>query len=145
MGPADGRALGDGVSPHRRPAAASEPDLRGDAGRPRAVHPALHPDPARRAEAAGADPRRLRASLQPRPQLLRILPRARRAARFPLGQHDHGHAALDSAGAGWHYPDRLRAEAKTRAGVMANETPPLEAEIRRLITIAGPMPLAEYM
>ena len=28
---------------------------------------------------------------------------------------------------------------------MANETPPLEAEIRRLISIAGPMPIAEYM
>ena len=28
---------------------------------------------------------------------------------------------------------------------MANETPPLEAEIRRLITIAGPMPISEYM
>jgi SAM-dependent MidA family methyltransferase len=28
---------------------------------------------------------------------------------------------------------------------MANETPPLEAEIRRLIAIAGPMPLSEYM
>ena len=28
---------------------------------------------------------------------------------------------------------------------MANETPPLEAEIRRLISIAGPMPIAQYM
>ncbi|MEA2986216.1 MAG: dehydrogenase [ubiquinone] 1 alpha subcomplex assembly factor 7 [Alphaproteobacteria bacterium] len=28
---------------------------------------------------------------------------------------------------------------------MANEAPPLEAEIRRLISIAGPMPIAQYM
>ena len=28
---------------------------------------------------------------------------------------------------------------------MANEMPPLEAEIRRLISIAGPMPIAQYM
>ena len=28
---------------------------------------------------------------------------------------------------------------------MANETPPLEAEIRRLISLAGPMPIAQYM
>ncbi len=28
---------------------------------------------------------------------------------------------------------------------MANDTPPLEAEIRRLISLAGPMPIAQYM
>ena len=28
---------------------------------------------------------------------------------------------------------------------MANETPPLEAEIRRLISLAGPMPIAQFM
>src|SRR3954470_11214198 len=28
---------------------------------------------------------------------------------------------------------------------MATEAPPLEAEIRRLISIAGPMPIAQYM
>ena len=64
VGPADRRALGDGVSGRRAAAAPSEPALRGGARRARAVRRARAADPRRRAEAAGPDHRRLRARLR---------------------------------------------------------------------------------
>ena len=51
----------------------------------------------RRAAAAGADPRRVLARLWPGAQRLRAVPRARCAARLPVGRHDHGHAAVGAA------------------------------------------------
>ena len=48
-------------------------------------------------EAAGADHRRLRRGLRAGTLLLRILPRARRPARLPLGRRHHGAVALDPA------------------------------------------------
>src|SRR5205814_1478468 len=41
---------------------------------------------------------------------------------------------------------RIRLQEKPRAGgLMADDVPPVEAEIRRRIAAAGPMPVAQYM
>ncbi len=48
-------------------------------------------------EAAGPDHRQLRLLLRGRAQFLRIFPRARRAARLPVGRRDHGAIAVDPA------------------------------------------------
>ena len=56
-------------------------------------------DPRGRAQAAGPHHRRLRARLWRRALVLRILPRARRAARLPVGRAHHGHAAVAAADA----------------------------------------------
>ena len=85
------------------------------------------------------------ARLRRRAHHLRILPRARRAARLSLGRAHHGNAAVHSADVGRHRHSCVRAYAANRSRKMADEISPLEAEIRRLIRIAGPMPVAEYM
>ena len=101
---------------------------------------------ARRAQAARARHRRLRARLRRRPHHLRIVPRARRAARLSLGRPHHGHAAVAAADPRRHRLHRRRAAAREPvASMMADERSPLEAEIRRLIAVAGPMPVADYM
>src|SRR5262245_10101255 len=138
--------MGDGL-PGRWPLAApSEPTLRGAARRAGAIGGARVPAAGRRAQAAGHRDRRLRARLWSCPPVLRILPRARSAARLPLGRPDHGHAAVAAADACRHRVPVGCAQGQARAGdVMADETPPLEAEIRRRITVVGAMPVAQYM
>ena len=78
---------------------------------------------------------------------LRILPRARCAARLPLGRRHHGHAAVGPAVPRRPRLHRLRHEASAAAERLMIMRPisPLEAEIRRRIAAAGPMPVGEYM
>ena len=59
----------------------------------------------------GIDPRRVLPRLRARADDLRILPRARSAARLPVGRADHGNAAVAAADARRHRPDRRRARA----------------------------------
>ena len=67
------------------------------------------------------------------------------AARLSLGRADHGHAAVHSADARRHRHSHFRADATNRNRKMADDDAPLESEIRRLIAVAGPMPVADYM
>ena len=69
---------------------------------------------------------------------------------FLVGRPDDGNAALHSADAGRHRRARCRLDPRTAGAQnlprkMADAHSPLEGEIRRLIAVAGPMPLAEYM
>ena len=76
--------------------------------------------------------------------VLGILPRARRAARLPLGRRHHGPTAVDPAVPRRRWFHRLCAAASgTRA--MTAELSPLEHDIRRRIAAAGPMPVGQYM
>ena len=63
----------------------------------------------------GFDHRRLRGRLRARALVLRIVPRARPAARLPVGRADHGHAAVGAADAGRRRADRCRAAAPAAA------------------------------
>src|SRR3974390_1849046 len=74
---------------------------------------------------------------------LRILPRARCAARFPLARHDDGHAAVDPA-----LPRRGRLHCLRDEAIAAAErvmASPLEAEIAQRIAAQGSVSVAEYM
>src|SRR6202035_3718662 len=101
--------------------------------------------PVRRAQAAGPDHRLLCDDLCGDAFALRALSRAGRAARPPVARRHHGHAAV---GAAVHHRRRLRrrrAAPRTAAGRLMADAGPLETEIRRLITLAGPMPVSEFM
>src|SRR5262249_32258244 len=141
VGPAERRAVGDGVPGRRAAAAPSEPALRGDARGLRAVRAAGAVGALRRVEAARPHPRRLRAVLWVRSLVQRILSRARSPARFPVGRPHHGHAALaaDDPRRRTHHLARA-----ARAGARPGMTP-LEAEIRRMIAVDGPMSVATFM
>jgi hypothetical protein len=76
---------------------------------------------------------------------LRVLPRARSAARISLGGNDHGHAAVGAADAHRFRLHGRRLEAAAAASLRPMATTPLEAEIRRRIQMAGPMPVRQYM
>src|SRR5262249_17504635 len=163
VGAADRRLLGDGLPRWRATPAPSESTLRSGAGRPRAVCRARAHDPRRRPEAARPHYRRLCSRLCTRALVLRAVPRTRPAARLSLGRSHHGHAAVAAV-----VPRRPClhcpcAVAQTVAAdlvgrifygkpvsifpenALMTEMTPLETEIRRLIAIAGPMPLAQYM
>ena len=88
---------------------------------------ALH-DARRRAEAARPDRRRLRGRLCDRAHHLRVLPRARRAARLSVGRADHGHAAVAAADARPVLPSSpMRCGDSRCAPMMADLNAPLEA------------------
>src|SRR6185437_15871146 len=104
----------------------------------------LRVGPPRRAQAAGPDHRRLRRVLCLRALVLRVLPRARRAARLPVGRRDHGAIAVDPAVPRRCRLHRLRDEASARADELMAPAP-LEAEIRARIAAQGPISVADYM
>ena len=82
-----------------------------------AVRRALAVDPRRRAEAAGFGDRRVRGRLFDRADRLRILPRARSAARISLGGLTMGmllSVPLMLTGVGLHRPPRLKRTAAAR-------------------------------
>src|SRR5262249_19392759 len=139
LGPDERRAVGDGVPGRRSAAASSEPALRSDARRARAVRRAGAVRALRRAQAARPHPRRVRAVLWPRALVERILPRTGYPARVPVGRADHGHPAVD--------PDdpRRRAHHLARAARAGAGMTPLEAELRRIIATDGPISVATYM
>src|SRR5262249_4808304 len=110
--------------------------------RARAAAGDLHPP--RRAEASGPRHRHLRGRLCDRALVLRVVPRARRAARIPLGRPHHGHAAVDPVRAVRHRADHRR-DAPAAACGSASCMTPLEAEIRRIIEVDGPISIARYM
>src|SRR5262249_27494393 len=97
-----------------------------------------------RVEAARPYHRRLRGGLRAGSLHLRILSRARSAARLSVGRADHGHVALRPT-----LPRRARVhrggDAAQEPGMRTQEMPPLEAEIRRRIEQSGPLPVAHYM
>ena len=97
VGPGHRRAVGDDLSARWPAAAPSEPALRGRPRRARAVGRSWPHGPGGRAAAPRPHPRRLRDDLRGDALVLRILPRARPAARLPVGPHHHGHAALHPA------------------------------------------------
>ncbi len=85
VGPADRRSLGDGLSRRRPAAAPSEPALRGGArGARAALRVCALAIAFRRAEAARPRRRRFRSRLCAGAHFLRILPRARPAARLSV-------------------------------------------------------------
>src|SRR5437016_3013630 len=147
MGSHVGRALGDVLPRRRSVAAASEPALRGRARRARAVRGAGHHGARRRAPAARPDHRRLCARLRHRPRVLRAVSGARSAARLSAGgPPHHGDAAVAAADACGHRFHHGRAQnRRATAELMADQLPPLDAEIRKRIAIAGPMPVGQYM
>ena len=79
------------------------------------------------------------------PLVLRILPRARPAARLPVGPHDHGHDLVHPAVHRRRGICRLRAPPQAAAFVMSAERTPLDAVIRARIAREGPMPIATFM
>src|ERR1051325_6959705 len=89
--------------------------------------------------------RRLRDALCRVPLVLRAVSRARRAARLLVARDHHGHAVVDTAVSRRRRLRRVRAAAPPPAEHVMAEAATLEAEIRRLITLAGPMPVAEFM
>ena len=96
-------------------------------------------------EAAGPDHRGVRRRLCGGALVLRIVSRTRPAAWLSLGRSHHGHAAVAAVAARRPCLHCHCAAARTIAANVMSEMTPLEAEIRRLIAIAGPMPLAQYM
>src|SRR5438309_5596215 len=146
MGPDDRRALGHGLSERRPAAAPSEPALRSRPRRCRAGGGAWHVNGERCVEAAGHDHRGFCDRLWSRSLVLRILPGTRCPAGLSLGRPHDGDAVVDTADPVRDCAHRIRLQEKPRAGgLMADDVPPVEAEIRRRIAAAGPMPVAQYM
>src|SRR5205085_12624806 len=136
---------GDDVSERRAAAAPSEPTLRSRSGRSAVIRSARSADACRRAETAGPDHRVLRDRLLARALVLRVVSRTGCADWLPVEHGHHGHIAFGAAAGVRNCHGRDRA-APAAAQCHANRVmTPLEAEIRRIITIEGPIPIDRYM
>ena len=146
VGPPDRRAVGDGVSRRRSAAAPSEPALRGRARGPGAARRAGAADARRRAEAARPDHRQLRlSSMRSRASTCEFFREPDAQLGFLWGGATMGQLlSIPLFIAGLCFIVYALKHPLLQGTIMADVLP-LEAEIRRRIAAAGPMPVAEYM